>query len=48
MMTDALFVLAFAIAFTALLYAGEWLLECLCAWWDRRVQESMEPGWWER
>ena len=48
MMTDALFVLTFAVTFTALLYAGEWLLEHLLAWWDGRVQESMEPGWWER
>jgi len=47
-MTDALFVLAFAVTFTVLLHAGEWLLEHLLAWWDKRVQESMEPGWWER
>jgi len=47
-MTDALFVLAFAVTFTALLYLGEWLLDRLLAWWDKRVEESMEPRWRER
>ena len=47
-MTDAQYLLLVIAVFTALLYAGEWLLERLLAWWDRRVEESMEPRWWER
>jgi len=47
-MTDALFVLIAVVVFAALLFLGEWLLERLLAWWDGRVEESMEPRWWER
>ena len=47
-MTDAQYLLLVIAVFTVLLYAGEWLLDRLLAWWDGRVQESMEPGWWER
>jgi len=47
-MTDAQCLLLVAVVFTALLFGGEWLFERLLAWWDRRVEESMEPRWWER
>jgi len=47
-MTDAQCLLLVAVVFAALLFAGEWALDRLLAWWDKRVEESMEPGWWER
>lgn len=50
-MTDAQFLFWALVVFVALLFVVKQALawvKRLVDWWDGRVAESMEPGWWEK
>ena len=44
-MTDATALLIILIAFTAILFTGDWLLARLLSWWQQRKDDAMDPEW---